>query len=162
MYLSSLSPLLLAACASAATVTYNWAATWVNAAPDGFARPVIGINGVWPCPKIEANVGDTVVVVLENQLGNETTGLHFHGINQINSDWMDGPSGVTQCPVPPGNSITYSFLVSWNRRGCLRGKLGAHNANMQTRLMLRGRIGVRFYPVVFHLPKLFCKRAQLT
>lgn len=117
MHLYSLSPLLLAAYASAATVTYNWAATWVNAAPDGVSRPLIGINGVWPCPKIEANVGDTIVVNLENQLGNETTGLHFHGMAQFGTTFMDGPTGVTQCPVPPGSSITYSFLVSGDRRG---------------------------------------------
>lgn len=105
--------LALASSAWAGVVTYNWDITWVNAAPDGFARPVIGINGQWPCPKIEATVGDTIVVHLNNKLGNETTGVHFHGINQISTNEMDGPSGVTQCPVPPGSSITYSFLVSF-------------------------------------------------
>jgi iron transport multicopper oxidase len=95
-----------------ATVTYDWNVTWINASPDGFGRPVIGINGRWPCPIIEAYVGDTVVVNLVNQLGNETTGLHFHGITQRGSNVMDGPSGVVQCPCPPGNSLTYSFLVS--------------------------------------------------
>ncbi len=113
MRLSAGSTLLLAAAASASTVTYNWDVTWVNAAPDGFTRPVIGINNAWPCPKIDAVVGDTVVVNLNNLLVNETTGLHFHGINQINTNFMDGPSGVTQCPVPPGSSITYTFVVSF-------------------------------------------------
>ncbi|OAA61846.1 iron transport multicopper oxidase fet3 precursor [Niveomyces insectorum RCEF 264] len=109
--LPALGALLLAARVAAETVTYNWDVTWVNAAPDGFERPVVGINGAWPCPTIEANVGDTIVVNLNNQLGNETTGLHFHGISQAATPWMDGPSGVTQCPVPPGHSITYSFLA---------------------------------------------------
>jgi len=112
MRLSLLSSLLAAGLASAAEVRYDWEATWVTAAPDGTPRPVIGINNAWPCPKIEANVGDTVIVNLHNKLGNQTTGLHFHGINQINTDFMDGPSGVTQCPVPPGSSITYKFVVS--------------------------------------------------
>jgi len=106
-----LSLLPLAASGLAATVTYNWDITWVTAAPDGFARPVIGINGQWPCPKIEATVGDTVVVNVNNKLGNETTGIHFHGINQILTNDMDGPSGVTQCPVPPGSSIKYQWVV---------------------------------------------------
>ncbi len=95
----------------AATVTYNWEVTWVWAAPDGFWRPVIGINNSWPCPIIEASVGDTVVVNLLNKLGNETTGMHFHGINQINSNAMDGSVGSCQCPLPPNYSITYSFTV---------------------------------------------------
>lgn len=66
--------LALASLARAATVTYNWDITWVNAAPDGVSRPVVGINGQWPCPTIEATVGDTIVVNMNNKLGNETTG----------------------------------------------------------------------------------------
>lgn len=110
--LPALAAVLLATRAIAATVTANWDVTWVTAAPDGFERPVIGINGTWPCPTLEANTGDTIVLTLNNLLGNETTGLHFHGIDQILTTWMDGPSGVTQCPVPPGSSITYVFVVS--------------------------------------------------
>lgn len=29
------------------TVTYDWKLEWMIAAPDGFARPVIGVNGQW-------------------------------------------------------------------------------------------------------------------
>lgn len=103
--------LCLAAVARAATVTYDWDVTWVWASPDGFGRPVIGINNQWPCPVIEAMVGDTIVVNLANQLGNQTAGLHFHGVNQANSADMDGPSGVSQCPLPPGSSIKYQFVA---------------------------------------------------
>jgi Putative multicopper oxidases len=103
---------IFARAAIAATVTYNWNATWVWRNPDGkYARPVVGINNDWPCPKIEATVGDTVVVNLENRLGNQTTGLHFHGLNQITTEDMDGPSGVTQCPIPPNSTVTYRFVV---------------------------------------------------
>lgn len=111
MLKSIIALLLSATIALARTVTYNWDIGWVTAAPDGFARPVIGINGKWPCPPIEATVGDTVVVKITNKLGNETTGLHFHGINQKRSNIMDGPTAVTQCPVPPGSTFTYTFKV---------------------------------------------------
>ncbi len=90
---------------------FKWDVTWVNAAPDGFNRPVIGINGKWPCPPIEVEVGEEITVVLTNKLGNETTGLHFHGISQRGTAQMDGPTGVTQCPIPPGSTFTYSFKV---------------------------------------------------
>lgn len=110
--LRSLFALAWANTALAATVTYNWEATWVNAAPLNVSRAVIGINGQWPCPKIEATVGDTVVVHLTNKLGNQTTGIHFHGIDQVSTNWMDGPSMVTQCPLPPDMTMTYSFTVS--------------------------------------------------
>jgi len=94
-------------------VNYNWAITWVNANPDGqLVRPVIGINGAWPCPKLEASVGDMVVVNVQNLLGNESTSLHWHGIFQKGSAAMDGPVGVTQCGIPPGGNQTYSFKAS--------------------------------------------------
>ncbi|MBE3047950.1 multicopper oxidase domain-containing protein [Candidatus Bathyarchaeota archaeon] len=115
MFHSSLGALLLGALAglgSAAVVEYDWDITWVNAAPDGFMRPVVGVNNEWPCPMIRATKGDTIKVNMNNQLGNQTASLHFHGINQVSTNWMDGPSFVTQCPVPPGESITYEFLVS--------------------------------------------------
>ncbi|OCL11751.1 Ferroxidase [Glonium stellatum] len=95
----------------AKTVTFNWDIGWVNAAPDGFNRPVIGINGQWPLPKVEADLGDTIVVNIHNSLGNETTGIHWHGQFQQGTNNMDGPSGVTQCPIPPGSSFTYSFTA---------------------------------------------------
>jgi FtsP/CotA-like multicopper oxidase with cupredoxin domain len=63
----------------AKTVTYNWDIGWVTACPDGFCRPVIGINGVWPCPVLEADRGDTIIVNIHNSLHNETTSIHYHG-----------------------------------------------------------------------------------
>ena len=95
--------------AAAKTVTYDFDIGWVTAAPDGFARPVIGINQRWPVPTIEADVGDSIVVKARNSLGNETTGIHFHGIHQHGTAASDGSTGVTQCPIPPGESFTYVF-----------------------------------------------------
>ncbi|ORY02655.1 laccase-2 precursor [Clohesyomyces aquaticus] len=106
---------LIAACAPvplAKTVTYNFDIGWVSAAPDGYTRPVIGINGRWPIPTIEANEGDTVVVKAKNSLGNETTSLHFHGMYQKGTNAYDGPVGVAQCSIPPGDSFTYTFTAS--------------------------------------------------
>ncbi|PMD37211.1 Ferroxidase [Hyaloscypha variabilis F] len=103
--------LSLGGLALAGTVTYDWSIDWVTAAPDGFSRQVIGINGAWPCPPIEATVGDTVVINVYNNLGSESTGIHFHGLSQTGTQVMDGPSGVTQCPIPPGSHFTYSFQI---------------------------------------------------
>ena len=93
------------------TVHYDWNVTWVTAAPDGFSRPVIGINGEWPCPQIDVDVGDRVTVDLHNGLGNQSTSLHWHGIHQKGTGFMDGASGAAGCPVPPGSSIIYDFEV---------------------------------------------------
>ncbi|KAL7922938.1 Cupredoxin [Trichoderma austrokoningii] len=99
--------------ARAATVNYDFNITWVTANPDGaFPRPVIGINHQWPIPRIEANVGDRIVVNVNNQLGNQSTSLHFHGIYQNGTTHMDGPVGVSQCQIPPGYSFTYNFTIN--------------------------------------------------
>lgn len=112
MFKLSIYQLLFIPASLAATLDYNWSIDFVTAAPDGFSRQVIGINGQWPCPTIEGSLGDTVTINITNNLGTQSTGLHFHGINQNGSPIMDGPSGVTQCPVPPGASFTYTFEVS--------------------------------------------------
>ncbi|KAH8593306.1 Cupredoxin [Bisporella sp. PMI_857] len=96
----------------AATVTYNFNITWVRANPDGaFERPTIGINGEWPLPIITATKGDTVIVNVDNQLGNQSTTLHFHGLFMNGSTSMDGPASVTQCGIQPGSQFTYNFTV---------------------------------------------------
>ena len=97
----------------AATVTYDFNVGWVHANPDGaFVRPVTGINGQWPLPPITATVGDRVIVNVHNDLGNQTTSLHFHGLYMNGTNEMDGPAGVTQCPIAPGGNFTYDFMVS--------------------------------------------------
>ncbi|RWA14994.1 hypothetical protein EKO27_g81 [Xylaria grammica] len=98
---------------AAAIVTYDFNIGWVTANPDGaFERPTIGINGQWPIPRIEANVGDNVIVHATNQLGNQTTSLHFHGLFMNGTTHMDGPSQVSQCSIPPGSSFTYNFTIN--------------------------------------------------
>ncbi|OAR00216.1 hypothetical protein LLEC1_04515 [Akanthomyces lecanii] len=98
--------------ASAATITHDFNITWVTANPDGaFPRPVIGINNQWPIPRLEVDIGDRLVLNVNNQLGNQSTSLHFHGLFMNGSSLMDGPTGVTQCPIPPGSTFTYNFTV---------------------------------------------------
>ncbi|KAI0013177.1 Cupredoxin [Xylariaceae sp. FL0662B] len=97
---------------SAATVNYDFNITWVTANPDGaFPRPTIGINGVWPIPQITANIGDNVVVHVTNQLGNQSTTLHFHGLYMNGTVHMDGTQQVAQCGIAPGSSFTYNFTI---------------------------------------------------
>ena len=97
----------------AALQVYDFNITWVRANPDGaFERPTIGINNQWPPPVMTATVGDQVIVNVDNQLGNQSTTLHFHGLFMNGTTQMDGPGQVTQCPIPPGSKFTYNFTVS--------------------------------------------------
>jgi len=53
-----LASLAICQTALAKTVTYNWDVTWVWASPDGFGRPVVGINNHFPCPPMEVSFID--------------------------------------------------------------------------------------------------------
>ena len=98
--------------ALAKTVYYEWNVTYVTAAPDGFERRVIGINGQWPCPQLDADLGDDVVVNVYNGLPDQSTTIHWHGIHQNGTSHMDGASGTNQCPIAPGQRFTYKWKVS--------------------------------------------------
>ncbi|KIX05409.1 uncharacterized protein Z518_06281 [Rhinocladiella mackenziei CBS 650.93] len=107
--------LLSAGWCAAKTVTYDFNVTWVTANPDGLMeRKVVGINGQWPLPVIEVDKGDQLVVNMYNGLGDKNATIHFHGMYQNTTNSMDGPSMVTQCPIPPGYSFTYNFTVNQN------------------------------------------------
>ncbi|KAL0937780.1 iron transport multicopper oxidase fet3 [Colletotrichum truncatum] len=102
--------LLLTTPVLAKTINLDWNITWVNSNPDGkFIKPTIGVNGQWPLPLIEATKGDRLVLNVNNQLGNQSTSLHFHGMFQNGTNHMDGAVGITQCAIPPGHSFTYDF-----------------------------------------------------
>lgn len=118
--MAKLNFLLLAGLAAklvaAKDVHLDWNVTWVNAAPDGFERPVIGINNIYPCPEVNVELGDRVIVDVYNGLGNQSTGVHWHGFHQYHTGVMDGSTSVTQCPIPPGSHMRYTFDVSLTQR----------------------------------------------
>lgn len=95
---------------------YEFNISHALAAPDGFYKPMILANGQSPGPLIEANMGDTIRVKVNNLMPNTTTSIHFHGLNQGNTTWMDGVAGVSQCGIPAGGgSWTYEFVVEDQR-----------------------------------------------
>ncbi|KAI1846020.1 hypothetical protein JX265_000944 [Neoarthrinium moseri] len=93
------------------TREYWFELTETTAAPDGVERYVQAINGSIPGPTIFADWGDTVVVHVTNAISSSTNGtsIHFHGIRQNYTNQEDGVSSITQCPTPPGSSITYTW-----------------------------------------------------
>ena len=93
---------------------YTWNLGWIYQNPDGLhRRPVIAINGQWPPPTLNVTIGELVTINLVNKLGNESTSLHFHGLFQHGSNAMDGPVGLTQCPVAPGETFVQTFKVKF-------------------------------------------------
>lgn len=74
----------------------------------GFEIPVWAYNGSVPGPELRVTTGDLVRVTFHNQLQVATT-IHWHGVLLPNG--QDGVPGVTQDPVPAGQSVTYAFIA---------------------------------------------------
>jgi multicopper oxidase len=65
-------------------------------------------NGTVPGPDLRLVAGDTLHATVVNRLP-EGMSVHWHGVVLRND--RDGVAGVTQQPIPPGGSFTYSFVV---------------------------------------------------
>ncbi|KAI6699618.1 hypothetical protein NL676_013942 [Syzygium grande] len=90
---------------------YKWDVKYEFKSPDGYKKLAITINGKTPGPAVLAQQGDTVVVEVTNGLVTQNLAIHWHGIRQIGTPWSDGTGGVTQCPILPGDTFTYRFVV---------------------------------------------------
>ncbi|TEB22071.1 laccase 2 precursor [Coprinellus micaceus] len=89
--------------------------------PDGFQRSAVLVGAspdslTFPGPVIRGNKGTTFNLNVIDSLTDTTmhvlTSVHWHGFLQAGSAWADGPSGVTQCPIVPGNSFLYKFSAA--------------------------------------------------
>ncbi|KAF9563631.1 hypothetical protein CPC08DRAFT_824885 [Agrocybe pediades] len=87
-------------------------------APDGFNRSAVLAGGTansvqFPGPNIFGLKGSTFRLNVIDQLTDlnmlTSTSIHWHGFFQKDSSWADGPVGVTQCPIAPGDSFLYRF-----------------------------------------------------
>lgn len=93
------------------TRSYNFTITYAAGDPDGFQRRLTTINGLFPGPTIEAFEGDVIEVHVTNAIDTPQS-IHWHGMEQRGTNYMDGVPGFTQCPIRPGASFTYRFTAS--------------------------------------------------
>ncbi|KAH6644992.1 Cupredoxin [Truncatella angustata] len=97
---------------SGTTRSYSWEVTEIAnyVGPDGVKKAYVQlINGQYPGPTLFADWGDTISVTIKNSLPHNGTSFHWHGIRQFKTNIHDGVNGVTECPIPPGHSKTYTF-----------------------------------------------------
>ena len=64
-------------------------------------------NGTVPGPQIRMKQGQTVKIRLKNELP-QSTSIHFHGV-EIDDNKQDGVTYVTQDPIRPGETYTYTL-----------------------------------------------------
>lgn len=55
---------------------------------------------------------DFIVVDLKNEMEGTSTSIHWHGLLQKDSPFMDGVPFLTQCPIHYGTSFRYKFQAT--------------------------------------------------
>ncbi|XP_010907627.1 laccase-22 [Elaeis guineensis] len=97
-------------------------------------KPIVTVNGRFPGPTLYAREGDNVLVNVINQVKYNVT-IHWHGVRQLRTGWADGPAYITQCPIQPGNSYAYNFIITGQR-----GTLFWHAHILWLRVTVHGAI----------------------
>lgn len=59
------------------------------------------------CKKVCKN--DFIVVDVKNQMSGSAASIHWHGIHQRNTPYMDGVPFITQCPILESTTFRYAF-----------------------------------------------------
>ncbi|KAK4507394.1 hypothetical protein PRZ48_001129 [Zasmidium cellare] len=109
--LLAFSLFLFSSCSHAATQHFSIELAWATRAPDGFSRPQILVNGQSPGPALVVDQYDEVEFLVCNKL-NESTAVHFHGIEQLNTPWSDGVPGLSQKPIPAQGEFLYKWTAT--------------------------------------------------
>lgn len=71
-------------------------------------KRAIAVNGQIPMPTLTFTEGDTAEIVVHNLMDEETS-LHWHGVMLPNEE--DGVPWLTQKPIKPHSTYTYSFPI---------------------------------------------------
>ena len=74
---------------------------------DGTHKYVMAVNGMVPGPPMVVYVNQTIEVVIYNDMLSEGTGIHWHGLFQYGTPFMDGVTSVTQCPINIEETFVY-------------------------------------------------------
>lgn len=71
-------------------------------------RTFIAINRGLPGPTLIVHEDQVMIVNLENRYSDNVS-IHWHGMHQNRTNWMDGVDSVTQFGVYPGRKFRYIF-----------------------------------------------------
>nr|XP_043614225.1 laccase-1 [Erigeron canadensis] len=96
------------------SLSLPYSVEWKNITRLCSTKAILTVNGKYPGPTIAVNEGESVEIKVTNGVSLNTT-IHWHGVKQLRTGWADGPAYVTQCPIRPGESYTYKFMVTGQR-----------------------------------------------
>ena len=74
-------------------------------------RMGIAVNGQIPGPTLIVHEEQRVVIHVHNNLTSEGISIHWHGMHQRGTPWMDGVGQVTQCQIGPSSSFSYEYTA---------------------------------------------------
>jgi len=97
---------------SVGPVTNLTISNWMIA-PDGYLRSTTLAGGTFPGPLIKAYKGEPFAINVVDELKDPemwlSTSVHWHGLFQNGTNYVDGTSFVTQCPITQNNSFLHRF-----------------------------------------------------
>ncbi|XP_069675364.1 uncharacterized protein [Periplaneta americana] len=79
---------------------------------NGFEKSIITINRMVPGPFIDVCRGDRIIIDLLNSIAGGELAIHWHGVFQQGTQYMDGVPMVTQCSINEGDTFRYDFLAN--------------------------------------------------
>lgn len=92
-------------------------------------RQFISVNGRIPGPTLIVYEGQYVIVDVFNKLSSEGVTIHWHGIHQKKTPWMDGVAALSQAPIVPGGRFRYIFVASPSGTHWYHSHLGAQRTD---------------------------------
>lgn len=79
---------------------------------NGLKRNILAINRTMPGPSIEVCKGDKVRVWVDNRIEDGSSiSIHWHGVIQRGTNYMDGVGRITQCNILPNELFKYEFTA---------------------------------------------------
>nr|ALQ52760.1 laccase BP76 [Neocapritermes taracua] len=84
---------------------------------NGYEKSIRTINRMVPGPSIQVCLGDRIIVDLQNKMAGNELAIHWHGVFQKGTQYMDGVPMLTQCSILEGDVFRYDFFA--NNEGTL-------------------------------------------
>ena len=79
---------------------------------NGEQKFIYAVNGQIPGPSMVVYENQMIEVTVINNIEHEGTGIHWHGMYQKGTPWMDGVTSVSQCDINYGERFVYRCGIS--------------------------------------------------
>ncbi|XP_057293172.1 LOW QUALITY PROTEIN: uncharacterized protein LOC130621837 [Hydractinia symbiolongicarpus] len=96
---------------------------------DGVNRMVIAVNETIPGPALVVYEDQILIIHVKNLLLSDAVTIHWHGLHQKDTPFMDGVGYITQCPIGAGQTFSYRFKASPKGTFWYHSHVGAQRTN---------------------------------